>query len=149
MKPLFRYWLPVLAWMAIIFSASTDMGASPGTSRIIGPILHWLLPDLSKEATGQIVFLIRKTAHVTEYGILALLLWRALRKPAQGETRTWEWPVAGWAWALAACYAATDEFHQSFVPSRTGALADVLLDSAGAGFALCLWWLLGRWRKYW
>ena len=149
MKPLLMYWLPVFAWMALIFSASTDMGASRGTSRIIGPILHWLKPDLSEETTDRIVFAIRKTAHVTEYGILALLFWRAIRKPAKGETRPWRWPEAGWAWALAALYAATDEVHQSFVPSRSGTIKDVLLDSAGAGLGLLLCWLFGRWRKYW
>lgn len=138
-----------MAWMALIFSASTDLGAARGTSRIIGPLLHWLKPDLSPEATARIVFAVRKTSHITEYALLAILLWRALRKPLPGDSRPWSSSVAWQALAMAVFYAATDEFHQTFVPSRTGSIIDVLWDSAGATAGLLVLWLLGRRLRHW
>lgn len=142
-----RYWLPVLLWMSLLFTASTDLGASGGTSRIIGPLLRWLFPQLSEPTVDWVVLLVRKTAHLTEYAILALLLWRALRKPSKQDPRPWDWRLAAWAVLLAGLYAASDEFHQSFVPSRMGSLFDVLLDTSGAAFGLLALWLWRRCRR--
>ena len=82
-------------------------------------------------------FYVRKTAHVTEYAILGVLLLRAWRlvklaRPGRAELA---------AWLAATAYAATDEFHQVFVPGRTPKVTDVLLDSCGAalGVALLAW----------
>ncbi len=144
-----RYWLPVMIWMALIFSGSTGSLSSQHTSRIIGPLLRWLKPDISPETLYRVVFTVRKTAHVTEYAILALLAWRAWRKPVAKELRPWRWSEAGLAWSVAALYAASDEFHQSFVPSRGASVGDVMLDSAGALAGLLALWVFGRWRKYW
>ena len=135
--------------MALIFSASTDLGAARGTSRIIGPLLLWLKPDLSPESVERIVFTVRKAAHITEYALLAVLLWRALRKPVRGDDRPWSWAVAGQALTVAVLYAATDEVHQAFVPSRTGSILDVGWDAAGATAGLLIVWLLGRRFKHW
>src|SRR5205809_1081184 len=63
--------------MAVIFSASSDSMSSGRTSRIIGPLLRWLVPGISDDVVGLIVFCVRKAAHVTEYAILSGLLWRA------------------------------------------------------------------------
>ena len=135
--------------MLLIFGLSTNAGAPRNTSRIIGPIVRWLVPGISDEALGRVVLVVRKTAHVTEYAVLALLCWRARRKPVRGDTRPWRWPDAGFAFALAVLFAASDEWHQSFVPSREGAVRDVFIDSAGAGLGLLALWRLGRWRKQW
>jgi VanZ family protein len=146
--------------MALIFSASSDKMSGQRSSRIIGPLVRWLIPNISKEALDRVVHTVRKIAHVTEYAILAVLLWRALRTlqplgvgravpSAPAFPRPWRWPVAIGAFALAALYAITDEFHQSFVPSRQGQVFDVLLDSFGAAIGLLALWLFGRWRKYW
>ena len=86
---------------------------------------------------------------LTEYAILALLVWRALRKPMKREPRPWKGSEARLALVFAALYASTDEFHQTFVPSRQGSVWDVLLDTSGAAFGLLLLWLLGRWRRRW
>src|SRR5438105_2676047 len=75
---LLRYWLPLLAWIGLIFIGSGDLMSAEHTSRFIVPFLHWLSPDLSPETLEQIHVLIRKLAHVTEYAILAVLLWRAI-----------------------------------------------------------------------
>jgi VanZ family protein len=142
-----KYWLPVLVWMALIFSGSTDLMSSQRTSRIIGPLVRWMFPRLPEEMIGQVVFVVRKTAHVTEYAILAMLLWRALRRPVKPDPRPWSWREPAWALALAALYAVSDELHQSLVASRFGSALDVCLDTAGAAGGLFLVWSTCRWRK--
>lgn len=143
------YWVPVLVWMVLIFSASGDGASFQHSSRIIGPLLHWLFPNLSAAATNNVVLAVRKCAHLSEYAVLALLVWCARRKPAWKDTRPWRWSEAAEALWVAVLYAATDELHQTFVPSREGCLRDVMIDSTGAVVGLILLWLLGRWRKFW
>ena len=92
---------------------------------------------------------VRKCAHLAEYAVLALLLWRALRKPPEPDAPPWRWSEAGLVLALVALYAASDEFHQTFVPSRQGCVRDVLLDTAGGAFGLLCLWAAGRLRKRW
>ncbi len=130
-----KHWLPVILWMGFIFGLSTDLGSFEHTSRFIGPFLRWLNPEISAEAVRQVQFIIRKTGHFTEYAILALLVLRALRlsKPERSFLQT-----AFIALLVAAAYAATDEFHQSFVPSRGASVYDVLIDASGAFTALAL-----------
>ncbi len=79
----------------------------------------------------QLHFLIRKSAHFANYFLFGLLLLHGLR----GETVGWRWRWALTAVAMAAGYAALDEFHQSFVPGRGAAAQDVLLDITGAAVA--------------
>jgi len=76
---------------------------------------------------------IRKLAHVTEYAILAVLVARALDEPGRAPDR-----VAAGTLAICAAYAALDELHQSFVPSRTGSPLDVALDASGAALGIAL-----------
>jgi VanZ family protein len=142
-----KYWLPVLVWMALIFSASTDLLSSQRTSRIIGPLVRWMFPSLPEETVGQVVFVVRKTAHVTEYAVLAMLLWRALRRPVKPDPRPWSWREPAWALGLAALYAISDELHQSLVASRFGSALDVCLDTAGAAGGLFLVRMTRYWRK--
>jgi VanZ family protein len=148
-RSLIIYWLPVIGWMALIFSASSDRMSFEHSSRILAPILHFLFPHLSAEAVNAIVFYIRKCAHLTEYAILALLFWRALRKPVRKDRRPWEGGHARLAVMLVALYAASDEFHQSFVPSRQASVVDVMIDTIGGVVGILLLWGIGRWRKIW
>jgi VanZ family protein len=140
-------WTPVIVWMAVIFSASSDRASFQHSSRIIGPLVRWLFPQLSEDSVYAIVFAVRKLAHLTEYAILAILLWLALRDAA--ELRRWRWSDARVALLLVALYAASDELHQTFVPSRQGAVIDVALDTSGGAFGLLFLWGFGRWRKWW
>jgi hypothetical protein len=71
-----KNWLPVVLWCALIYSVSGDKKSVHHSSRIIEPIVRWLIPDISDEAVRTTVLVVRKGAHVTEYAILALLLWR-------------------------------------------------------------------------
>ena len=144
-----KYWLPLVLWFALIFMASRDTNSFQHSSRIIGPLVKWLLPKLTEEQVGDVVFFARKCAHATEYAVLAWLFWRAFRHALRVPRGTWSWRVAQFAWLGATIYAITDELHQSFVPNRQGSGWDVLLDSLGAGLGLGTIWLIGRWRRVW
>jgi VanZ family protein len=137
-------WLPAIVWAGVISWASTDTFSAAHTSTLILPVLHWLFPHASPEILDRLHFFIRKTAHVTEYFVFSLLLFRALR----GEHRGWQLRWAIGALAIAAGYSVLDEFHQSFVPSRTASPWDSLIDTSGAATAqvvLCLWfWFHAR-----
>ncbi|HEX4638252.1 MAG TPA: VanZ family protein [Chthoniobacterales bacterium] len=132
----FKYWLPALIWMSVIFLGSTNVLSEPNTSRFIVPFLHWLNPHISFEAVDMINMACRKFGHVSEYAILAALLWRALRAETHWHARL----SILFAATLLACaaFAAGDEFHQSFVPTRTPSLRDVLIDIGGALVALMI-----------
>jgi VanZ family protein len=98
---------------------------------------------------SDIVFFMRKCAHLTEYAVLALLLWRVLRQPVRKDPRPWRWVDAGLAILFVAIYAASDEIHQVFVPNREGRIADVLIDTSGALIGMLLLWTIGRLSKQW
>jgi VanZ family protein len=136
-----KYWLPVLVWMLVIFSASADSKSYQHSSTLFEPLLHWLFPHMPEAQVAEIHHLFRKCAHLTEYAILALLLWRAIRRPQKNETRPWRWDEAGLTLACVFLYAATDEFHQIFVPTRTPLVSDVLIDTSGGALALIILWL--------
>lgn len=137
-----RSWLPAILWAGVISGLSTDTFSEQHTSVIVVPVLHWLLPHANAATIEALHGLIRKSAHFTEYFIFSILLAGALRGPEHG----WKWRWAVWALVIAAGYAALDEFHQSFVPSRTASPWDALLDTAGATAAqIFLWfWYLPR-----
>ena len=121
-----RY-LPLVIWLAFIFFASSDSFNAGNTSRIIGPLVLWLFPHTSPETLATIHFIVRKLAHFTEYAILGFLAARAFR------------PRPRWfliSLILIAVYALLDEYHQSFVPSRTASIFDSLIDTAGGLSAL-------------
>ena len=144
-----KYWLPVALWMIIIFSASGDGQSYKHSSRIIVPLLHWLFPWMSQELIETLHYLARKCGHLSEYAMLGLLLWRAIRQPQKTDPRPWLWPEAGLALALVFLYSASDELHQVFVPSRTGLVSDVCIDTLGGAAGLLLLWLLGMVFKRW
>jgi VanZ family protein len=149
LRALLKYWLPLLVWMSVIFTASSDRLSFEHSSRLIAPLVHWLLPNLSGESVRAVVMFGRKCAHLTEYAVLALLLWRVVPKPSGSGSPSWRWSAAGLALTLAALYAATDEIHQTFVPSREGSAWDVLADTTGAALGLLCLWAIGRLRKRW
>jgi VanZ family protein len=98
-------WLPVVLWAGVIFALSS-------------------IPSLGT-GLGTWDTLLRKGAHMTEYAVLAVLLWRALRNELA-------------ALALAVAYAVTDELHQAFVRGRHGSPVDVVIDGIGAAAGLIL-----------
>jgi len=149
LRRFFYYVAPLLVWMCLIFSASTDAGSAEKTNPLVSSIITTIAPGLaarlSPEQIDRIDWNIRKTAHVTEYALLAILVFRAL---AFGDPRFRHRNAFGPV-LIAVLYAATDEFHQSFVPSRGAAASDVFYDATGAviGTALCLWRHSARTQK--
>jgi VanZ family protein len=127
--------------MALVFSASADSQSFRHSSKYFEPLLRWLFPHLSPAQVEMLHHGFRKTCHLTEYAILAWLFWRAIRKPVKQDPRPWLWTEAGLALAIVFLYAAGDELHQAFVPSRTAQISDVLIDTCGGAVALLLLWL--------
>ena len=138
MSRFLKYWLPVLLWMLGIFYLSTNAGSSANTSRIIEPVLRWLMPHLSTHMIHQVHSVIRKVGHLAEYAVLGWLLWRALRQTQTGGTGGSAWKAALGVLMLSAAYAATDEFHQSFIPTRTPSVRDVMIDTGGSLFSVAI-----------
>ena len=133
MRRFLKYGLPVLAWMIFIFIGSTDLLSAEHTSRFIGPFLRWFSPDVTDATIASVQFVVRKIGHLTEYAILAALLYRAFRLYRDR-------PLV-LSFIVAAIYAALDEFHQSFVTSRTGSPWDVAIDCLGAAIGLLIFQL--------
>jgi VanZ family protein len=106
-------WLPPLVLMGVIFFFSAQPNLNSG--------LGWI------DHVG------RKIVHASEYALLCFLWWRALRTKLDPNR------ALAAAWAVATLYAATDEFHQSFVTGRHATPVDVAIDSMGAAvFALLM-----------
>ena len=124
-----KHWWPVIVWMSLIFFFSTDLFSGTNTTSFLQPILSSLLPDVSADQIETIHLIVRKLGHWGEYFILAILNIRGLHAelPAQSRIRR-----AASAIAIAAIYAASDEWHQSFVPSRSASVVDVVIDCVGA-----------------
>ena len=133
-----RFWrdyLPLAVWLAVIFYASTSAGSSAHTLHFVTRTIGFLFGGSIGAVTLETIdFWVRKTGHVSEYAILGVLFFRAYRPNGVG----WAIRVAALAWASAALYAATDEWHQAFVPGRTSSACDVLIDSCGAAIGLLL-----------
>ena len=138
-----RRYGPLFVWMAFIFFASTGEFSADNTSRIIGPLLRWLFPRISEERLAFAHFLIRKAAHFTEYAILAWLAARAF-STSSGQTLHRRWLLI--SLALIVLYALSDEYHQSFVASRTASIYDSLIDMSG-GLTALLFYALRRRRR--
>ena len=140
-----KNWIPAIIWAGLISDLSTDTFSSDRTSVFIVPALRWLFPHAAIETIELMHAVLRKMAHLTEYFILSFLLMRALR----GQNRGWKPRWAIWAIVIAVGYACFDEFHQSFVPSRSASPWDALLDAMGASVAqLAIWlWNLKKGRS--
>ena len=132
LRLLSRY-VPLLAWLAFISFASSDNFNAGNTSRIIGPLILWLFPSTSPETLTVVHVITRKIAHFTEYAILGFLAARAFRtSPRPAISQRWFLICV----TLIVVYALVDEYHQSFVPSRTASFSDSLIDMAGGLAAL-------------
>lgn len=144
-----KAWIGAILWLIVIAIESTALASSSNTSRILYPILHYLFGmDYGHFEFWH--FYIRKSGHVVGYAILSILAFRAWREtfPAQGNPR-WTLRWASIAVLMTAFVASLDEWHQSFIPSRTGRWQDVVLDTCagvGAQIILFLWakWIFAR-----
>ena len=136
-----RYTLPLILWLCLIFTMSTDKGSTQNTRPLMRSLLRKIAPTLAAQLTvaqlERVDFNLRKTGHVTEYLILALLAYRAAKRDSpRFRSRHVLFPVL-----LGLVFAASDEWHQSFIPSRWGVASDVFYDMFGVilGTLLCQW----------
>jgi VanZ family protein len=136
--------MPVIGWMLLIFVGSTDVLSAEQTSRLLVPFLRWLDPQISIATILSIHFALRKLGHLIEYGIFAVLLWRALRSTLTSIRTT---AIVGLVFFASLTFAVSDEFHQSFVPTRTASVRDVMIDVCGALVGLLICWIFGRARR--
>jgi VanZ family protein len=135
-----KFWLPPLVWMAVIFTASGDAQSYVHSSRFLEPLLRWLFPQMSQAHVEALHHVFRKCCHLTEYAVLALLVWRALHR-ISNNLPDGSWPKVGGTILVVFLYASSDEFHQSFVPNRTPLVSDVFIDTAGGILGLLGLWL--------
>ncbi len=133
MRHFFSYWFPLLFWLILIFSLSHQDGdTSSQLSNWVVSILEFLHIDPETLRQSGVKTLVRKAAHMTEYFILFLLFFRLIKTQKPLKTSL----ISSFLFTLA--YAASDEFHQIFIPGRVGTIVDVGIDSLGALIALLL-----------
>jgi VanZ family protein len=141
---LLRAWWPAAVWLALISGESTDYMSGEHTSGALYAILTRLFGEINLYDFLLWHHYARKTGHVIGYAMLCLLLYRGWRATF-AEPRPWSWKPAAWAWLGTVLIASLDEWHQSFIPSRTGRPQDVVLDSvAGLVFLLIAYFWLRR-----
>ena len=148
-----RRWLPTVLWLCMLAAFSTDLFSAEHTGLILWRIVHSFVPGISPRHFNTLHFLVRKTAHFVSYGLLsffAFFSWRATatvtatlpaRDPSGSPTERapqmpgrWSWRWCNLALLLTLLAASLDEFHQTFLPSRTASVRDVILDMLGAVF---------------
>ncbi len=137
---LWRAWLAVALWTALVWTFSSDGFSASSTARVIGPIVRFFFPGISEEHFELVHFAIRKAAHLTEYAVLALLTLRALRRGAPRPASH----SALLALAFVVAVASTDELRQSRSRVRTASPVDVAIDGTGGALALGGALLFGR-----
>lgn len=130
-KRILKVWLPSAIWLAVIAIESTNLGSAEHTGRILYPILHALF-GLTPQKFELVHMLFRKTGHFVGYATLSILLFRSWRGTFPRLSTRWCLQWATLAFACTALVASLDEFHQTFLPSRTGTFRDVVLDSTAA-----------------
>lgn len=141
------------AWMVVIFLFSNQPASE--SSKISGTFSFRLVEkadrvfelNMTKEdmetVAEHIDYPVRKAAHMTEYAIFSLLSFGFFYHLKRTGKKQFCYASA---WLFSVCYAATDEFHQLFVPGRAGRISDVCIDAAGAAIGLFLCYVL---RKIW
>jgi VanZ family protein len=145
-KETLKAWMAALLWMTLIAIESTDTFSAEHTGRFLYPILHFLIGlDLAHFPAWH--FYIRKCGHFVGYFTLSFFLFRAWRATLRVPwAPRWALRWAAVAFFMSALVASLDEWHQTFIPSRTGAIRDVMLDSSAALTAQILIFLFLIWR---
>ena len=145
-KRILKVWLPSAIWLAVISIESTNIGSADHTARILYPIFHFLFGmDPGRFAPWHM--LLRKTGHFVGYFTLSLLLFRSWRATFPRLSTRWclQWSTV--ALLTTALVATLDEWHQTFLPSRTGTVRDVVLDSTAALVAQIAVFALSKWHN--
>lgn len=129
-----RYRLPLVLWLALMVFLSGSEGSFAVSLKIVKAVLLFLFPHVTPKTIALVHLISRKLAHIMEYGVFTVLLFRAFwAGQSDGRRRQWLF----WAGLLALLMASLDETVQSFIPSRTGSPWHVAVD--GLGILLGLW----------
>jgi VanZ family protein len=144
-KDILKVWIAAGLWLVVIAIESTSYLSAESTSRFLYPILHFLL-GLTLKQFAVWHHYIRKTGHFVGYFILSVLLFRAW-KTTLSLPAIWALRWSGIAFFMSAMVASLDEWHQTYIPSRTGAISDVMLDSSAALTAQIVIFLLLRAKR--
>ena len=145
-KQLVKTWVAALLWIGLIAIESTDWLSAEHTSRILYPLLHFLI-GLDPAGFAVVHHYIRKCGHFVGYFTLSFFLFRAWRATLRLPwTPRWALRWAAIAFFMSALVASLDEWHQTFIPSRTGRISDVMLDSIAALTAQVLIFLYLSWK---
>jgi VanZ family protein len=141
-----KVWLPVVIAVAIICVESTNTFSAQNTSSWLRPILERWFGAFQDNAWETFHHHLRKTGHFVGYGTVGFTFLRAwLHTRARGGVPTlvsWRLESSILAILSTAVVASADEFHQTFIPSRTGTPVDVLLDTCGAATLCLLIWVV-------
>jgi VanZ family protein len=142
-----RAWIPALVWLGVIALESTNLASAANTGRLLYPLFHFLTGvDFDRFMVWH--HYLRKLGHFVGYFMLSLLLFRAWRATLP-RARASRWSIS-WArlsFFMTVLVASLDEWHQTFLPSRTGRWQDVVLDGSAALVAQILIWILNSFRR--
>ena len=137
-------WLPVFLFLVLLAVESSPALGSDHTSRPLHAAFHALAGSSVDHNWTLLHHLVRKAGHFMGYGMLSLVLLRGIRLTWRSR-QSWP-PCVPKLASLAATFlmAGLDEWHQTFLPNRSGRFSDVLLDTAGAATLLLAGRLLER-----
>jgi VanZ family protein len=125
----FSAWLPVVIGIAVIVVESTEMLGADHTSGPLRRVFEALFGHVPDARWDIIHHYVRKSGHFTGYGLIGLAWLRAWWMTLAHSSF---FPDALLALLGTALVASCDEWHQTFLPNRTGTPWDVLLDCTGA-----------------
>jgi VanZ family protein len=141
-----RAWAPVVIAITVICIESTDALSSQHTSSLLRPILERWFGHINDSSWDLYHHYLRKTGHFVGYGTVGFTFLRAwlytLDRRGLRPLLAWRLRSSLLAILSTAVIACGDEFHQAFIPSRSGSPLDVLLDTSGACMLCLLVWLL-------
>lgn len=134
-----RKWLtayaPLFIWTVLILGLGTGMASMSETSRIVRPLLEFLFPSADLETIKLYHTIIRKLAHIFEYGLLGALAMRAFSAERSRPLRSV---------VLVILIAILDEFNQSYNPARTSTGLDVILDGVSGSLGVFVYCIARR-----
>lgn len=145
-------WVGVLLWMIVIFCfsaqpANQSAGLSSKITQVMISIIEkWTPLDITtflEEGKKELIHhIIRKIAHILLYFVLGFLIANAFRNNEKMEGVT-----LVFAFLICLFYAFSDEFHQLYVPGRSGQIKDVFIDSGGSFLGIGGYYIIFKFKK--